>query len=111
MSSIIEVYHDLNFSEKEREKLKLLQIQVDRLQKVQNRANVIMNSVKETMSCINMEKRECWFKASKLKEKLQKRCKHNGPTYTQRINRDMYDDVIRTHCSLCEAQISSRYAD
>lgn len=111
MISIEECYRRWNFSDKERQKFRQfdkLQIKIEKQQEKHRKKLELYN---DKLQLLSHEKSELWSKASKMQDRLQKRCKHNGGTYTQQIYRDFGSDVIRTHCRLCQVKLSSRSKD
>lgn len=111
MNSIIEAYQELNFSDYERKKLAELERRVITLYRLKEKQIEKRKLIEENIAEFEHDIRECWNKASKLQQRLQKRCKHNGGTYTREIYRDFGSDVIRTHCRQCQDELSSRRKD
>ena len=111
MNSIIEAYQDLNFSDYERKRLSELDTQLKILDKYQKIHERKRNSIEEKISATEKAKRECWSKASKLQDRLQKRCKHLGSTYHSERYRDFGNNIVRTHCGFCHKIITEREKD
>jgi uncharacterized protein YlxW (UPF0749 family) len=108
---ITEGYKKWNFTNKEREKLVKLDKELVRLRKKQATKIRQVKKLDEELAKLNRAESECWSKARTMQTKLEKRCKHNGGTFTRQIYRDFGEDVIRTLCSQCGHEISSRRKD
>lgn len=104
-------YRKWNFTNREREKLTDLDKELVRYRKKQATKIKQLKKLDEEITALNRGESACWTKARDMLMKLEKRCKHNGDTFSREIYRDFGENVIRTLCSLCGHEISSRRKD
>lgn len=109
--NIAKSYNQYDFSYKQRERLKDLDKQHAKLERLLKTQNKRQSAVEDEISKLHKKQSNCWGKANKMVDLLQERCKHEAGTFTSEKYRDFGNDVLRTHCSLCRKIITERYKD
>lgn len=110
-TDITDGYKKWNFSNREREKLAELDKALNRTRKKEITLRKRAKKLDDELTKLSRESSSYWSKARDMQIKLEKRCKHNGDTHTREIYRDFGENVIRTLCSQCGHEITSRRKD